>query len=191
MNDLRLNIFLNGVGGQGIGLLSEILMRAYDRAGFYVMGVDTHGLAQRGGGVESHLRVGYTRGNPLVEPGLADLVLSLERTEALRALIRQLRSGGTMAYYDTLWQPLSDRLGETKPVTQDDIKKTARFRKVEILRVLDKNLPDVRMQNIALLGASFHAGLLPGMTMEALEGSLGDLMKDRVLDANLQVLRDT
>ena len=52
------NIYLIGVGGQGIGLLSEILLRAADHAGYEVKGVDTHGLAQRGGIVVSHLKFG-------------------------------------------------------------------------------------------------------------------------------------
>jgi len=42
----RYSIFLIGVGGQGIGLLSEILLRAADHAGHRVKGVDTHGLAR-------------------------------------------------------------------------------------------------------------------------------------------------
>ncbi len=43
------NIYMTGVGGQGIGLLSQTLLRGADHAGLEVMAVDTHGLAQRGG----------------------------------------------------------------------------------------------------------------------------------------------
>jgi indolepyruvate ferredoxin oxidoreductase beta subunit len=46
----KINMYLCGVGGQGIGLLSEAVLRAYDHADYPVRGVDTHGLAQRGGG---------------------------------------------------------------------------------------------------------------------------------------------
>ena len=53
-----LNIYLTGVGGQGIGLLTKILTRACTIAGYRVRGCDTHGLAQRGGTVVSHLRIG-------------------------------------------------------------------------------------------------------------------------------------
>ena len=59
------NVFMIGVGGQGIGLLSEVLIRAADRAGHRVKGVDTHGLAQRGGPVISHLRLGDEVDNSL------------------------------------------------------------------------------------------------------------------------------
>ncbi|MCU0237509.1 MAG: 2-oxoacid:acceptor oxidoreductase family protein, partial [Acidobacteria bacterium] len=53
MKPERFDIFVIGVGGQGIGLLSETLVRAADHAGMPVKGVDTHGLAQRGGIVAS------------------------------------------------------------------------------------------------------------------------------------------
>lgn len=51
------NVYMSGVGGQGIGLLSEVLLRAADYAGYRVKAVDTHGLAQRGGIVVSQVRM--------------------------------------------------------------------------------------------------------------------------------------
>jgi indolepyruvate ferredoxin oxidoreductase beta subunit len=191
MTDLKLNIYLSGVGGQGIGLLSETLMRAYDRAGYPVRGVDTHGLAQRGGMVESHLRVGYAGGSPLIEPGRADLVLSLERTEALRAMSSQLRKGGALAFYDTLWQPLPVRLGEAGEATLEDLKNSAGQADIRILRVHLDDLPDVRMQNMALLGAAFHGGFLPGLKEENLKGALEDLMEGGQGEANRKVLENS
>ena len=44
-----MNIYMAGVGGQGIGLLSDVLARACVQAGYSIRGCDTHGLAQRGG----------------------------------------------------------------------------------------------------------------------------------------------
>jgi len=58
-----------GVGGQGIGLLSEVLLRAVDYAGLRVKAVDTHGLAQRGGVVVSNLRMGDNVFSPLIPGG--------------------------------------------------------------------------------------------------------------------------
>ena len=82
----RFDIYMSGVGGQGIGLLSEVVIRAADHAGLPVCGVDTHGLAQRGGMVESFVRIGGEVTTPLVRRGAASLVMALERTEAMRAL---------------------------------------------------------------------------------------------------------
>jgi indolepyruvate ferredoxin oxidoreductase beta subunit len=81
---------MSGVGGQGIGLLSEVLTRAFYKLGKKVKAVDTHGLAQRGGSVVSQLRIGDQVFSPLISPGKADIILSLERLEALRAMAEML-----------------------------------------------------------------------------------------------------
>ena len=60
------NVYLTGVGGQGIGMLSEIILRAADKAGYPVKAVDTHGLAQRGGVVVSQVRIGDNVHTPLI-----------------------------------------------------------------------------------------------------------------------------
>ncbi|GAG76749.1 unnamed protein product, partial [marine sediment metagenome] len=104
-----MNIYLTGVGGQGIGLLSDVLALACVRAGYRVRGCDTHGLAQRGGTVVSHLRIGDSLFGPRVPPGQADLVVGLERLEALRAARAMLKSGGRLLYYDAVYQPIHVR----------------------------------------------------------------------------------
>ncbi len=185
---MKLNIYLNGVGGQGIGLLSELLIRAYDDAGFQVKGVDTHGLAQRGGSVESHLRVGYPSGSPLIEPGRADIVLSLERTEAYRALFEMLKNGGKLAYYDTLWQSLSVRLEKEKAPDSEMIEASALKKKVSVLRVLNSALPDVRMQNVMLLSKAVEQGKLPGLTADNLRSGLNQLFSGDLLKKNLDLV---
>jgi Pyruvate/2-oxoacid:ferredoxin oxidoreductase gamma subunit len=114
----RFSIYLCGVGGQGIGLLSEVLLRAADHAGLAVKAVDTHGLAQRGGIVVSQIRIGDTVHSPLICEQQADLVVSLERHEALRAVTRYVRDGGTLIYYNTVWQPLGVRLGSMRKSRQ-------------------------------------------------------------------------
>ena len=63
------NIHLCGVGGQGIGLLSEIILRAADHAGHAAKAVDTHGLAQRGGIVVSQIRLGASGAPRAIQRG--------------------------------------------------------------------------------------------------------------------------
>src|SRR6056297_2297172 len=121
----RKNIYMIGVGGQGIGLLSEVLIRAFDYANLNVRGVDTHGLAQRGGTVQSHLRVGEGIYSPLIKKDTADLVIALERTEALRGIQNYLKPAGTLIYYNTSWQTLDVRLENTNEVKKVDINKAA------------------------------------------------------------------
>ena len=183
----RLSIHLCGVGGQGIGLLSETVMRAYDHAGFPVRAVDTHGLAQRGGVVRSHIRVGEGVYSPLIEPLHADIVLALERTEALRGTRDYLRDGGLLVYYDTYWQALPVRLGEAEDVTAEYIDSYAKTREIRTERVVCEELPDVRMQNMALLSAAVRKRLLPGLETGHVREALSDLLPEKLYSLNVKL----
>ncbi len=74
---LRRQVVLSGVGGQGILFLSRLLAEAAIAGGFPVLTSETHGMAQRGGVVVSHLKVGEFE-SPLVRAGRADLLLVLK-----------------------------------------------------------------------------------------------------------------
>ncbi|MDC7226976.1 MAG: 2-oxoacid:acceptor oxidoreductase family protein [Spirochaetales bacterium] len=188
LKNLSLNIYMSGVGGQGIGVLSEVLIRAYDDAGYEVKGVDTHGLAQRGGKVESHLRIGGPAGSPLIEPGTADIAVCLERTEAYRALVTYLKPGGVLIYYNTSWQSLNVRIGDEKEVTEALIKTEAENRTSSVYEILTENLPDVRLQNIGLLAGALREDLLPGLASANIENALQVLFSGDVLSSNLEIL---
>ena len=179
------NIYLAGVGGQGIGLLSEVVLRAADHAGLPVRGVDTHGLAQRGGIVVSRVRIGAGAHAPLMAAGTADLVVALERCEAYRALQAALRDGGTLIYYDTDWQPLAVRLGDAEPVTAAMIAAICRARRVRRVRVWQADLADARMQNVAVLGHMDRLNLVPGVAAAHYRQAMADLLDGAALKANL------
>ena len=78
------SILFCGVGGQGILLASEITSYALLAAGFDIKKSEVHGMAQRGGSVEAHLRYGKKVYSPMIEPGGADIVVAFEQLEALR-----------------------------------------------------------------------------------------------------------
>jgi indolepyruvate ferredoxin oxidoreductase beta subunit len=77
------NIVLSGLGGQGILFMTKVLARAALNKGLKTMGAETHGMAQRGGSVISHLRLGQVEGS-LVRAGSAHFLLALEENEAYR-----------------------------------------------------------------------------------------------------------
>jgi len=79
------NIVISGVGGQGILKLSKIIGEAALVEGKNVVMSEVHGMAQRGGVVISEIRIGDVR-SPLVEEGDADLIISLEPSEAFRVI---------------------------------------------------------------------------------------------------------
>jgi indolepyruvate ferredoxin oxidoreductase beta subunit len=181
------NVYMIGVGGQGIGLLSEALIRAADAAGLAVVGCDTHGLAQRGGTVVSQLRIGEGAHSPLIAEGEADLVLALERHEALRAMRSMLRDAGTLAWYDVSWQPLEVRLARAPAVSAREIEAEAARRGIAAYRVSTRDLGDPRMQNVAVLAEAARVGLVPGVSPSHYRQALGDLMEGAVLAANLSL----
>jgi indolepyruvate ferredoxin oxidoreductase beta subunit len=186
-----MNIYLTGVGGQGIGLLSEVVMRAADHAGLDVKGVDTHGLAQRGGVVVSQIRVGRKVYSPLIQAGEAHLVVALERHEALRGLTGYLRDGGVLIYYNAVWQPLEVRLGEADEVTEGIITEECERRGVREIRVFREDLKDARMQNMVLLAHMDREGLIPQVKTEHYRKAMEDLMAGAMLEKNMALFNET
>jgi len=184
------NIYLTGVGGQGIGLLSEVLLRASDHAGFSVKGVDTHGLAQRGGIVVSQLRLGENIHSPLIAEGEADMVIALERHEALRATNIFLKNGGTLIYYNTVWQPLEVRIAKAEEVGEDLIRSECNKRKIKEIKVFRPDLKDPRMQNMVLLGNIQKHHLIPGISREDFEKAMQDLMDGMMLEKNMNIFNE-
>jgi indolepyruvate ferredoxin oxidoreductase beta subunit len=78
------NVIIAGVGGQGVITLQNIISESAMLQGYDVKTSELHGLAQRGGGVSSHIRFGNKIYSPLVLQGGANLVFALEPLEALR-----------------------------------------------------------------------------------------------------------
>ena len=181
---VKFDIYLSGVGGQGIGLLSELIARAIDHSDQRVIGADTHGLAQRGGMVASHIRMGDNVYSALVEKNKADVCISLERHEALRAMNDFLKDNGVLVYYDAVWQPLDVRLGKVKQVSNDEIKQEANRRKIEVVKVFEEGLEDARMQNIAVSAWLCRKSLIPGVKETHYLKAMDDLMKGPMLETN-------
>jgi indolepyruvate ferredoxin oxidoreductase, beta subunit len=86
MENKIFNIVISGTGGQGLITLLQIIARAALIEGKDVKTSELHGLSQRGGSVETHIRIGKKVYSPLIKKGDADLVLALETIEGLRSL---------------------------------------------------------------------------------------------------------
>ena len=190
MENKNLNIYMIGVGGQGIGLLSETLIRAADYADLHVRGVDTHGLAQRGGTVQSHLRIGQDIYSSLIQKGKADIVIALERAEALRGMETYLKKGGSLIYYDTSWQPLDVRLGDGKDVSNNLIKEKSEEREMTSIRVYKDDLEDARMQNVVILAELAKRNIIKNLEIEDYKKALNDLLSGEVLKKNINIFNE-
>ena len=79
------NIYISGVGGQGIIKTSTVIGEAAMKSSMPVVMSEVHGMAQRGGGVSTEMKIGEAY-SPIIENGSADILISFEPIEALRAI---------------------------------------------------------------------------------------------------------
>ena len=79
------NIYISGVGGQGIIKTSTVIGEAAMKSSMPVVMSEVHGMAQRGGGVSTELKIGDSY-YPIIEKGSSDILISFEPVEALRAI---------------------------------------------------------------------------------------------------------
>ena len=89
-----INYVLTGLGGQGILFMTKILATTALNKGYNILGAETHGMAQRGGSVVSHLKIGDAKSS-LIRAGAADFLVSMDESEAYRYL-PYLKKGGKL-----------------------------------------------------------------------------------------------
>ena len=148
------NLFLAGVGGQGILLAGEILCIVFMEEGLDVKKSEVHGMAQRGGSVTSHVRCGPRVFSPLIPEGQADILMGFEALEALRWL-HFLKEEGVLLVNRQEINPTtvtSGRMDYPKKIYGAIKKRHARTRIVDGLE-LARKAGDVRTVNSVLLGA--------------------------------------
>jgi indolepyruvate ferredoxin oxidoreductase beta subunit len=104
------DIVLVGVGGQGVLTIADLLIRCAFEAGVPASYCPTKGMAQRGGFVKAEVRLGSEGVGPRIGEEQADLVVSMERSEGLKAL-RFLKPGGAFLLFDYVWAPTGVMLG--------------------------------------------------------------------------------
>ena len=180
-----INLLFAGVGGQGSLLSAELTSLAATHAGHDVKQTEVHGVSQRGGSVETHVRYGEDIHSPVVTPGEADVVIGLEKLEALRFAHFVNPADGTIIINDF----------EIIPGSISKAKEIYPYHAVEFLE--EKNLPitvipashvarelgDERMTNVVMLGALSTLIKLPeGSWQHALNVRL----PEKYLEANLR-----
>ena len=106
-----INILFTGVGGQGILRASDVVSDVFFFAGKDVKKSEVHGMAQRGGSVVSHLRIGDKVYSPLIKDGDVDILFSFELLEAYR-YIHQLKEDGAVVVNNQRINPPAVAIGE-------------------------------------------------------------------------------
>lgn len=182
------NVLLAGVGGQGTVLASRLIAAAALSRGEIAHTAETIGMAQRGGSVVSHVRIGEGVYSPLIPHGTADVLIGFEPAEAVRAL-PYLKAGGTAVVCTAAVKPVTDALNDSgyEASTMLDYLKKQKIRLVTVDGdAIVAACGTAKALNIALLGAAAAAGVL-GVTTEELQGAVEGL-NPRFREANLKAL---
>lgn len=155
MNQRTHNVLFAGVGGQGVLLAAEIAAIAATRAGFEVKQTEVHGVSQRGGSVETHLRFGETIWSPVITPGQADFVVGLEKLEALRFAHFVHPTDGLILVNDYEIIPASITDAESKyPHNAIEFLQESGYNILVIMATrIAHELGDGRMANVVMIGA--------------------------------------
>ncbi|HOJ27223.1 MAG TPA: indolepyruvate oxidoreductase subunit beta [Candidatus Saccharicenans sp.] len=145
------NIIISGVGGQGILSIAFVIDQAALAEGLYFLQSEVHGMSQRGGAVESHLRLSETEiFSPLIPQGEADLILSVEPLEALR-YFSFLKPEGTVISSRTPYVNIPDY-----PPLDEVFREIKKVRESWLIEAgqLAKQAGSLRAENMVVLGAA-------------------------------------
>ena len=180
---MKKDIILSGVGGQGILSIATIIGDAAVRAGLNLKQAEVHGMSQRGGEVESGLRLSDTEiFSDLVPLGTADIILSMEPMEALRYL-PYLHEGG---YVRTSSSPFRNIGNYPEERVMSVLSSMDNAVTIDIEEIAGKNAMP-KSANVILLGAA--AGYLGILSPEQLAESIRNVFApkgERIVEMNLR-----
>lgn len=170
-----------GLGGQGILFSSRVLGHIAVSKGQHVMGSEVHGMAQRGGSVVSHFKVG-PYASPLVRTGDADVLLAFDQNEGIRNL-HFLKQGARAVL--NVHKPEDFENGHLRAFLASRNIQVAPIPGYDILR---KHMGgNFLFLNVLILGALAGAGMTD-VSMEEIRQAVTDLAPAKARDANLTVL---
>lgn len=162
------NILICGVGGQGTVLAAKVLSQAAISGGEHVLSAETIGMAQRGGSVTSHVRIGEKIYSPLIPKGQADVIIAFEAAEAVRN-IEFLKKGGMIIVNKKIVQPTTASLtGKTfsEKTMLDFLEKIGKVVAVDTEEAC-RELGSSKVVNMVLLGAACKTGLMSKTELKA------------------------
>jgi len=183
----QFNMMVFGVGGQGLITLLQIISEAALLEGYDIKTSELHGLSQRGGSVEVHIRFGRKIYSPLVSRGKADLVLSLEMQESLRGAYF---AGSQTKFLVNkfvmpipLTSPLSEKeiLGNLRKISKD-------VSLVPAADICKKELETSVVSGIFLLSLSVNRKIIPLKTGSVLR-AIKKIIPVKYLELNLKAFK--
>ncbi|GAB1417034.1 indolepyruvate oxidoreductase subunit beta [Paludibacter sp.] len=178
------NIILAGVGGQGILTIAAIIDYAAMRKNLFIKQAEVHGMSQRGGAVESHLRISDKQiFSDLIPLGEANLILSLEPMEALRYMPFLAENGVII----TATKPF---INISNYPEQEEVLNSLKETGKKIIYInadeIAKNAGNIKSENIVMIGAA--ANYL-GFSNEELKASISAMFSSKgesIVEINLK-----
>ncbi len=186
------SVLLCGVGGQGTILASKLIAAAAMNKGLPVLTAETIGMAQRGGSVVSHLRMGEGNYSPLIGKGKADIIIAFEPAEAVR-MLPFLKEGGSVVVSSRPVIPVTAALGASTYNGQEMI--TYLKSKISHLTVVDsdkafRELHSSKVLNMVLLGAALRTGEL-NLTEDDIITAMKQKLPEKLHELNIKALHHT
>jgi indolepyruvate ferredoxin oxidoreductase beta subunit len=184
---MKRDIVLAGVGGQGILTLAVLIVNAAVREGLNVRQAEVHGMSQRGGAVEAHVRLsdGPLFSN-LVAKGCADLILATEPLEALRN-IDYLSAGGLVVTNSATVENIPDYPSREELMRL--LQGCGRTVYLIDAAAVAREAGTARAQNVVMIGA---ASAFVGLRPESLQAAVSEMFakkKRGLVDMNLRALQ--
>lgn len=182
---MKKDIILSGVGGQGILSIATVIGKATLKEGLYMKQAEVHGMSQRGGDVQSNLRISDNPiASDLIPTGKCDLIISLEPMEALRYL-PYLSVDGWLVTNAVPFINIPDYPSEESLKQELD-----KLPHKVVLNVNDiaKEVGSMRVANIVLLGATIP---FLGLTYEKIQESIREIFQSKgteTVELNLKAL---
>jgi indolepyruvate ferredoxin oxidoreductase beta subunit len=182
---MKKDIILAGVGGQGILSIATVIGKAALKKGLYMKQAEVHGMSQRGGDVQSNLRISdQPIASDLIATGKCDLIISLEPMEGLRYLPYLAKEGWLVTNITPL-------INIDNYPTEDSLKKELdKVPHKVVLNVDDiaKEAGSPRVANIVLLGATIP---FLGIDYETMKESVREIFErkgEAIVEMNLKAL---
>src|SRR5512137_2904146 len=155
--NITFDIYLVGVGGQGVLTIGEIITTAAFQKGIPVNFYPTKGMAQRGGFVKAQLRLGRAAAGPSIPEKGADLVIATEVSELLKA-VRFIKPGGDVVLFGFVWSPTAVMLGKAPYPTLEQVTEQVRAAGGALHYIAPEKLPIYEgapvPDNLYVLGAA-------------------------------------
>jgi len=186
---MNYDILIAGVGGQGTILASRLLATAALDAGFFTRTSETIGMAQRGGCVVSHVRIG-NEASPIIPPKHTDLLIGFEPGEAARN-IGSLSANGICIVNTRPIMPVTASLGNMSY----EVESIYEYIKLKVAAAifvdaysLAEEAGSVKTINVVLLGVATATGHLP-LSRETIERVIAENVPKRYMDLNSKAFK--